>query len=126
MNSDIIKIIITGIIFILVDSIYLTSTKTHFNNLITQIQGSTLILDNISLILTYIALIAGLYYFIIKDKRPVKDAILLGLAVYSVYEFTNKAILKDWTWNTVLMDTLWGGILYGVSTYLVYKMYGIK
>jgi uncharacterized membrane protein len=35
-----------------------------------------------------------------------------------VYESTNYAILKDWKIQTLLMDGLWGGILFGLTTYI--------
>lgn len=120
------NIFIVGLIFLIVDSIYLSSTKSHFNKLVTKIQGSSLNLDIFSTILTYISLVLGLWYFVIREKKSIMDAVFLGLAVYSVYEFTNKAIFKNWSWTTVIMDTTWGGILYGLTTYLVYKIYGIK
>ena len=40
-----------------------------------------------------------------------------------VYETTNKAILKDWSWKTVMIDGIWGGILFALTTYLTYTLY---
>ena len=51
-------------------------------------------------ILCYIFLVGGLYYFVIKDRKPVFDAFILGLVIYMVYETTNKAILTNWKWET--------------------------
>jgi len=39
-----------------------------------------------------------------------------------IFDFTNKAIFDKWSWETVLLDGVWGGILYGLTTYLVYKL----
>ena len=39
-----------------------------------------------------------------------------------VYETTNKAIFNKWTWSTVLIDGLWGGILFGLTTFLTYRL----
>jgi uncharacterized membrane protein len=120
------NIFVTGLLFLLIDSIYLTSTTSHFQTLVKNIQGAQLKLDMLATGLTYISLVLGLWYFILREKRPVFDAFLFGLAVYSVYEFTNKAIFRDWGWDTVMLDTVWGGILFSLTTYLVYKIYGIK
>ena len=65
----------------------------------------------IAALLCYISLVLGLFYFIIKDKKSIGEAFLLGLYVYAVYETTNLAIFKNWTWNIAAIDTLWGGIL---------------
>jgi len=51
------------------------------------------------------------------------DAFLLGLTIYAVYELTSMALLKKWSWLTVIMDTTWGGILFGLTTYLVYLIF---
>lgn len=36
------------------------------------------------------------------------NAALIGALGYGTYEFTNLAILKDWTWEMVWVDGLWG------------------
>lgn len=125
-SSEIKKLLITAGIFTLVDSVYLTTTSHHFKSLIRNIQGDPLVLKMLPTFLCYIALVFGLYYFIIKDGRSYVDAGILGLVIYAVYEFTNKAIFDNWTWFTVLLDTTWGGILFASTTYLVYKIYGNK
>jgi uncharacterized membrane protein len=114
------NIIILGIIFILVDSLYLTSSSSHFNKLIHSIQGSPLHLKPIPTVLCYLSLVASLYVFIIREKRTPFYAGLLGFFIYSVFELTNMAIFKNWSWFTVLLDTTWGFILYYLVTYLYY------
>jgi uncharacterized membrane protein len=119
------NILVIALVFLLVDFVYLSSSSLHFQSLITNIQGSKLQLDYIATFFCYISLILGLWYFIIREKRPIFDAFLFGLTIYTVYEFTNKAIFKKWDWFTVVMDSTWGGILFSLTTYLVYKIYGI-
>jgi uncharacterized membrane protein len=86
---------------------------------IEDVQGSPLTLNLVGAIPCYIILISGLYYFIIKPNRTVMDAFLLGLFVYGVYEFTNLAIIKKWNIQTVMIDTLWGGLLFATTTYII-------
>jgi len=62
----------------------------------------------------------GLYYFIWKPHKPVKDAFLLGLFSYGIYEFTNWAIFKDWKPIVVVLDMLWGGTLFALTTFIFY------
>ena len=69
--------------------------------------------------LCYIFLIVGINYFIIKPKRSVSDAFLLGIVIYGVYETTSLALLKNWSILTVIIDTLWGGLLFAATTYVV-------
>ena len=75
----------------------------------------------ISFIMCYIFITFGLYYFIIKDRRPIYEAFLLGLVIYAIYELTNKAIISNWNWLTVFIDSLWGGILFAIVTAIIYK-----
>jgi uncharacterized membrane protein len=119
-------LIVITIILALYDIIFLYLNRNLFNNQIEKIQGSSINIKKFSAILCYIALIFGLYYFIIKDKKSVLDAIILGLFVYSVYELTNMSLFENWEYKTVIIDTLWGGALFGLTTYTVYKIINSK
>ena len=116
------EILLISIILVVVDSTYLYSMKNFFNNQIKLVQGTDIQMNIYAAILCYIALVYGLYYFIIKDKRPLIDAFIFGIVIYAVYELTTMALLKNWSWKTVVLDTLWGGILFTITTYLVYAI----
>ena len=116
------EILLISIILVVIDSGYLYSMKNFFNNQIKHVQGTDIQMNIYAAILCYIALVYGLYYFIIKDKRPLIDAFIFGIVVYAVYELTTMALLKNWSWKTVALDTLWGGILFTITTYLVYAI----
>jgi uncharacterized membrane protein len=83
------------------------------------VQGSNIQMNFLGAALCYIFLIAGLNYFIIKPHKSPTDAFLLGLVIYGVYETTNYALFKNWSILTVFIDTLWGGILFALTTYIV-------
>ena len=112
------KLIITSIIFILLDIIYLTSTRSITLPIIKNIQHSSLKIDTYSLIIVYILDIFVLYYFIINKKTTILDAFLLGGCIYGIYEFTNKSIFNKWNYTLTIIDTLWGGILFALTTFL--------
>ncbi|UWR24031.1 DUF2177 family protein [Sulfitobacter sp. S190] len=44
------------------------------------------------------------------------NALLMGGVAYGTYEFTNLAILKDWTTSMVVTDLVWGTLLTAVAT----------
>ena len=115
-------IIISGAIMLLLDSIYLGINKSFFENQIMDIQNKPLQFQIGGAILCYIFLILGLYYFIIRNKKSVFDAFLFGIVIYGVYETTNYTLFKNWKLHTVLMDTLWGGILMYTTTFFTYKL----
>ena len=118
------QVLATFIVFVTLDSIYLISMKTFFDNQVKSVQGSIIQMNLLAAILCYISLVFGLYYFIIKDRKPLFDAFLLGLVIYTVYEFTTWGLFKNWKVATVIMDSLWGSILFTLTTAIVYFIYG--
>ena len=61
---------------------------------------------------------AELYYFIIRENKSPLDAFLLGVFVYGVYEGTNYALLNKWEIKVLVMDSLWGGVLFALTTFI--------
>ena len=120
-----IQYLVAAIIFVILDGIYLNLIKGYFNKQIKNIQGSDIEINIIATGITYIILIFGLNYFIIRRNRSVQDAALLGFIIYGVYEFTNMALFKNWSIFTVIIDTTWGTVLFGLTTAIVYKLSAI-
>jgi uncharacterized membrane protein len=118
MNT-VITLLIIGVIMLSLDFIYLNTFRNMFMKQVQDVQGSPLTLNLVGAIPCYIILITGLYYFIIQPNRSVLDAFLLGLFVYGVYELTTLSIIKKWRLQTVIIDTLWGGLLFATITYII-------
>ena len=116
------SMLLSGIILLLIDSIYINLSKKYFINQIQRIQNKKPKLNYIGIILCYIFLIIGINYFIIKPSKSISDAFILGIVIYGVYETTNYALLENWSFLTVIMDTLWGGILFALTTYIMIKL----
>ncbi len=112
-------LLVSAIIFVTIDFIYLNLIKDYFNKQIQSVQGSPIKVNYLGVAICYIFLIVGINYFIIKPNRSIQDAFLLGLVIYGVYETTNYALFKNWHILTVIIDTLWGGILFALTTYIV-------
>ena len=113
-------LLITALIFVVLDGIYLNLIRGYFNTQVKAVQGSDIKMDFVAAAITYIFLIFGLNYFILSKNGSVKDAALLGLVIYAVYEFTNKALLKNWTYTTTVIDTVWGATLFGLTTTIIH------
>jgi len=120
-----IQYLLTAIIFVVLDGFYLNLIKGYFNKQVKSIQGSDIQINIVATGLTYVVLIYGLNYFIIKNNKSVQEAALLGLFTYAVYELTNLALFKNWSVLTVIIDTLWGTVLFGLTTAIVYKIKNI-
>lgn len=117
-----IDLLIVALVIILLDSVYLNLTKEYFSKQIMRIQSKPIELNIAGLLLCYTFLIFGFNYFIVQKQQSVLDAFFLGLVIYAVYEFTNYALLANWSILTVAMDTLWGGVLFATTAFIVFKI----
>jgi uncharacterized membrane protein len=117
------KVIVSGIIMLLLDSVYLTTFSNFYNNLIKSIQGEKIKFNKVGALFAYLFLIYGINYFILNQpKTTLTDAFILGVIIYGVYETTNYAIIKKWSPYAIVLDTVWGGILYTLVTYFTRKL----
>ena len=114
------NLLVSGAAMLFLDFLYLSAFSNFFNKLVKSIQGSPIVFNAVGAVLCYILLIFGLNYFIIDQKKSWVDAFLLGLVIYGVYETTNYTILKNWKMEAVALDTLWGGILFALTTKATY------
>jgi uncharacterized membrane protein len=115
--------IVSAILLIVIDGIYLYHIKNYFKRQIEDIQHTPLNINILSTIGVYVLLVIGLNYFIIQPNKGVQDAFLLGIVIYGVYEFTNSALFTKWKFLTVVMDTFWGGCLLAITTWLMKKIF---
>jgi uncharacterized membrane protein len=104
---------------IAIDFFYLISIKDYFNHQIKLVQREGLTLNYFGAICTYTLMTFALVHFIIKEHKPLSDAFILGIIIYGVFEGTNYSLFKNWTYTTVLIDTLWGGILFTLTTSII-------
>ena len=123
------KLALAALVMLMMDSVYLSSSSGLWNSLMKDLQGSPIELRILPTIIVYISMLCGLVYFIFmpyeqhKNKmRAVYNAALFGFVLFSVYEFTNYAIIKKWKPLYVIMDSLWGPVLYGVTTYITLSL----
>lgn len=116
------EIFVTAVVYLTIDIFYIQSNSEYFGAFFKQIQGKPMVIRKSSAIMAYLLLVVGLYFFIIKDRKNVVYAFLLGVFVYGVYDLTNYATLSNWTLEFVLKDTLWGGAVFAVSTFFIYEI----
>ena len=124
MKNNLKDLLVTAIVYLTIDIVYIMTNTLSFKKYFSFIQGSPAKFKRMPAVMAYLILTLGLYYFIIKDRRPVTDAFLFGVLIYGVYDFTNYATLKKWTLAFSIKDTLWGGIVFTISTFIIYKILG--
>jgi len=106
-------------ILLVLDAIYIGSQYFYLSKVYSSIQNSPLKINWVGGLLCYFFLTFVLYYFILSKKNALSktlDAFLLGICIYGVYETTNYATLKKWPVRMLIVDTLWGGILFALTT----------
>ena len=116
-------LLVSAIVMVTIDYVYLYLFKGYFANQVKNVQGTPLKMNFLATAICYIFLILGLNYFIIKPRRSIQDAFLLGLVIYGVYETTNWALFEKWSAITVIIDTLWGATLFGLTTFIVHLVH---
>jgi len=129
MNSINYKNLFLGMIFmIVIDYFYLSFMSQHFKALVKKITKEEMIFSFDKAVLAYLFLNLGLYYFITynltkeNSTQKIIDAIILGLTIYGTYDFTNGVIFKDYDYYTSIIDTTWGGVLFGLITLIISKL----
>jgi len=118
--NRIIMLLFSAVILLSLDFIYLNLTKSVFQTQVFKIQHVIMNVKFIPAILCYLFLVIGLNYFILQSHRTILEAFLLGFIIYGVFDSTNLAIFKNYEWNVAIMDTVWGGILFALTTWIVY------
>ena len=114
------RLLFSAAILLALDFIYLNMTKSTFETQVVKIQRVVMKVKIIPAALCYFLLVIGLNYFILRTHRPVLEAFLLGFIIYGVFDTTNLAIFKKYDWKVALMDALWGGILFALTTSIIY------
>lgn len=126
MLNKVLSFVYIGIIMAILDYIYLSNISNFFKYSIYEIQNSELNIRFTPVILCYLLLIFSVQHFIISKKGNLLDAFLLGVCIYGVFEFTNYATISKWPLKLVIIDTLWGGILFSLTTFIYVKFFKIK
>jgi len=115
------EIIISSIALLILDGAYIALNQRSFENQVASVQRVILQVNLVGAIICYFFLIFGLNYFIISKKRTLLDAFLFGLIIYAVYDSTNYALFKQWKPLLAIMDAIWGGLLFALTTFITYS-----
>lgn len=128
MIKEYIKILI---ILLLIDIPMITYfNKNMYFSMFNKINNNENMLINnnkiISASIAYLLLSYSLYHFIIVKKSSLNDAFILGLIIYGIYNTTNYFTINNYSLKVAIIDTLWGGFLFYLITYLFNLINSIK
>ncbi|MGJ8527187.1 DUF2177 family protein [Maritalea sp.] len=128
MTQYFVAYIATLIVFLGIDFVWLSfvARKFYFDRL------GPLLLEQPNLLaasIFYLFYVMGIVHLAIipalKDgstSTAIVNAAVFGLLAYATYDITNVATLKGWSWDVVVVDIVWGGVLSAVSAYAGYTI----
>ena len=108
------KIFVILFMFMILDAIYISFTYgLLFERILQKINNTNKVkIKYWAAIIFYFITAVGFYFFLEKDRKPLYYSFLFGLFIYFFYEITNYTIIESWTLQTVVIDSLWGGVLF--------------
>jgi len=122
--------IISAVLMLILDTIWLTLNKPMYGKLVKSIQGSELQVSLIPAVVAYIIMYMGMVVLVIPTILASKDTSILnvakiagsfGLSVYGIFNATNMAIFKNYSVSTAILDTVWGTLLYTFVAFMVVR-----
>lgn len=113
-----IKYLVILILVLLIDLCYLSIVQSTMLKVIKNIQNKPLKIKWTYFILCYLIISFTIYYFVIKERKSILYSFILGFCIYGIYETTNMTILTNWKQNVVILDTIWGGVLFSLVNYI--------
>ena len=140
-KNDIIKLIIYFLIaivlFIVVDIPYLYLNNKTYSKATMDISGqSSYTKRYYSALLVYVAIALGTFVLVLPRVRTntIKNMIIdslifggvFGLSSYAIFDFTMHFMFNKWSFIISIMDSVWGGVLCSIVTFIlayIYKKY---
>jgi uncharacterized membrane protein len=132
------KYFIISIVIIFLDVAWISLNLTKYSKEVFKVQKAALNLRYEHAIMAYIIILFSILYIAIpftsqsiKINNGSKDISIenkllysfmyggaLGFSVFGIYNFTSLAIYKDLDATIAITDTIWGTILYTLSTFI--------
>ncbi len=124
MDFNILLTLIGTLIIIAIDSTYLYLNKNFYNSII----DPSVNINIIYAIFTWILIIVSIQLLVLSRDNLTQGkvflyGILLGLAMYGVYNLTNASMYPN-KWNNIIIigDTSWGMLVTGIMSLLLYNI----
>lgn len=104
------KILLAAVILLVLDIPWLLLQGSTFSKTVSDIQGSPLRVRWWAAIPVYLAL-----GYLLLQQKSAAAAAASGACVYAVYDFTTLAMFDKYPLYVAVLDTLWGGVLFGLG-----------
>lgn len=121
MKKPLLQLIVTFIIFFILDRIYLSLMSEKIASQIKKVQKEPVEINYIGTVFLNILTIIGMYLFIIQTNANLFNAFFLGFMIQGVINATNMAVFKEWKTNIIIIDIIVGGLQTLIAVYLARK-----
>ena len=118
--------IISSLFLFIFDIIWITFyMKNQYKILIKNITNKNLKVNFYYAISAYLLMILGLNLFALPSYSKninifnCLPAFLFGFILYGIYNYTCGAIFENWNFKLTIIDMLWGGFVYFISSYIL-------
>lgn len=126
------QIISAAIIAFILDAIVIGwLAKPLFDSQLNLILRSQFAISHLlSGVIVYLVIALGQVYFVKPARSMRKDALkngaMFGFVTYAIYEFTNYALVTNWSPYIVMFDVIWGTLLNVIIAYVLWKLFSKK
>lgn len=100
------------------DAIWLFATQPIYARAVQAVQHAPLTIRASGAALSYALLFLLIWQVALplsEMRKSLLPAALTGLCAYGIFNATNIAIFKDYSWGVAALDTLWGGVLVALA-----------
>ena len=124
------RAVLASVVFGVLDSLWfgLFMQKFALNKLepLLRLSGNKLDVSlGFALIAYFFMVVLAVFFVDLRGNSARKvffKASLFGICVFGIYDCTNGALLKVYPLEFVLVDTLWGGVLYGTYSVIAHTL----
>lgn len=121
---------VSCLLFLLViDIIWVTSTRSMYANTVKKIQGSSMQLNQTAAVIAYLFVGIAFIGIVVPSLEKCNDfataawtGALAGIVIYGIFNATNKAMFSNYDTVTAIIDTMWGTTLFAVTSMLYVGM----
>jgi uncharacterized membrane protein len=118
-TNTVAEIALIAVVMLVLDAVWLTGQNAYHRQVFAAVQGRPMVFRAGSAAMVYALMIAGLWWFVVRETEDwcaagLRGAVL-GAVVYGVYDFTNHATLARYPLYMALSDFAWGTVLFGLT-----------
>ena len=117
MNA-LVKFIVVAVIVLALDIPWLLLTQGWAGPMFKRIQGGT----PMTFRLTAVPIVYLAIAYLLLNVTTDKNVFFVGAATYAIYDFTNYATLGKYELPFAIADTLWGGVIFTLSRFVLKKL----